>query len=434
MTIEGRVAFVLLFVATSMDVAHADILHLAGGGRVRVDSWWEEDGTLFYRSAAGSIGLPREEVLRIEPTAGTEGGEGAGLQGAAPSAATDGVRRVPRELAERILAARAALEARDFEGAAAAYQALIHDVEAGDQEPRVGYALAQMALGEDRLAEAVVHDGLARDPQHAQLLEIRGDLYNREERVTDALRYWLDARDRTPAERLSVKIDKARRELAAGRDYAMAMSRHFNLRYDGDVDPGLTDAVTAFLEEQYWELARDLDVTPSQPITVILYPEQAFRDVTQAAEWVGGIYDGKIRLPIAGLTRLNPQAQSLLTHELTHAFVHAKSRGQSPRWLHEGLAQRFEGRTPSRADRHAVLERLREGDAADWADRGFSYPMAMSLTDFLVDRRGFDSLVELLERLGEGSSIDHAMEQVYGMDYVAACRRWASQTMDAGVR
>ena len=33
-----------------------------------------------------------------------------------------------------------------------------------------------------------------------------------------------------------------------------------------------------------------------------------------------------------------------------------------------------------------------DGDAADWTERGFSYPMAMSLTRYLADRRGFGRL------------------------------------------
>jgi len=431
--IGTHIAFLSLFLALTIGAAEADILHLAGGGTVETDSWWEENGSIFYRSPAGTVGLPREEVLRIQPTS-----EESPTQPVAEAESTPPppvtTRRVPRELAVRILAAREALEAREFEKAAAAYHKLIHDVADDDQEPRVGYALAQMALGEDRLAQAVVLDGLARDPRQAQLLELRGDLYNREERVPDALRSWLAARDRAPAERLNTKIEKAQRELAAGRDYELSLSRHFNLRYDGEVDMGLADAVTEFLEQQYWEMARELDATPRQPITVILYPERAFRDVTQSAEWVGGLYDGKIRIPIAGLTRLNPQAKNLLKHELTHAFVHSKSRGQTPRWLQEGLAQHFEGRTLSRADRHKILERLREGDAAEWTDRGFSYPLAMSLTQFLIERRGFGSLVDLVEQLGEGQPLDTAMDDIYGMDYSESCRRWASETMDAGTR
>jgi hypothetical protein len=299
------------------------------------------------------------------------------------------------------------------------------DTEVDFLEPRVGYALTQIALGEDDLALSVVLDALAREPRQPTLLELLGDLQNREEKVEDALRSWKEAFRQSANDRLRDKILKAERELHVGRDYALSLSSHFNLRYDGEVDLELADAVIEFLEEQYWGMADQLDHAPRQPITVVLYPTRQFRDVTQLPEWVGGVYDGKIRVPLGGLSRLDPVAEGVLRHELTHAFVHAKSRGQCPRWLHEGLAQRLEGRSLSRRDRQGIVQRLREVAPEDWETRGFSYPLALSLTLDLEARGGFDSLVRLLRRLGEGEDLDEALTAVYGEGHAALCRDWA---------
>ena len=222
---------------------------------------------------------------------------------------------------------------------------------------------------------------------------------------------------------------KAERELQAGRDYALSTSSHFNLRYDGQVDLDLADAMTEFLEELYWEMADTFDLAPRQPITVVLYPEQEFRDVTQLPEWVGGVYDGKVRVPLGGLRRLDPIARRLLTHELTHAFVHAKSRGRAPRWLHEGLAQRLEGRRLSVRDRQGIVQRLRESPPAEWESRGFSYPIALSLASHLEQRSGFHGLLRVLEGLGEGDDLDVALRSVYSADYDELCRRWAASVL-----
>ena len=78
-----------------------------------------------------------------------------------------------------------------------------------------------------------------------------------------------------------------------------------------------------------------LSETP-QAITVILYPLQEFREVTQAPENVAGLYDGKIRVPLGGLQRVDDAARRLLVHELTHAFVHSKTRGNCPTWRRSG--------------------------------------------------------------------------------------------------
>jgi len=342
--------------------------------------------------------------------------------------------RVPREVAERMQEANRALLAREYQHAADLYRALMSEVDVDVQEPRVGYALAQIKLGEDDLALSVVLDGLAHDPHHPSLLELLGDLRNGQERVADALRAWKDAFHLAPNDRLRDKIVKAERELAAGRDYAIGMSSHFNVRYDGELDDSLAEAVTDYLEKQYWVLADAFDHAPRQPITVVLYPTRRFRDVTQVPEWVGGLYDGKIRVPLGGLARLDPVASALLRHELTHAFVHSKSRGQCPRWLHEGLAQRMEGRTLSRANRATMVRRLREVEPAEWDGDGFSYPLALSLTSYLEERRGLDGLVRVLQRLGDGDDADEALTSVYGSGYAELCRRWASTVLQEGMR
>jgi tetratricopeptide (TPR) repeat protein len=414
----------------------ADRLHLDGGGVIEVDSWWVEGDVLTYRNADGTIGLPRSIVVRIETTEHDSTAPAEPKKRAAPAVKPapagppPATRRVPRRIAQQLREAGAALKARDFETAASLYQMLMNDPDVDFFEPHVGYSLAQISMGEDDMALSVVLDGLARDPEHGGLLELLGDLRNRQERVEDALSAWRDAFRFAPNDRLRDKILKAERELHAGRDYALNMSSHFNLRYDGDVAPELAEAVNEFLEERYWEMADSFDHAPRQPITVVLYPGQQFRDVTQTPEWVGGLYDGKIRVPLGGLKRLDPVARGLLTHELTHAFVHSKSRGQSPRWLHEGLAQRLEGRTLSPRDRQGVVRRLREVAPAEWQTGGFSYPLALSLTLHLEERRGFDSLVRVLHRLGEGEPFDRAIESVYNTDYPSLCRAWARTVLD----
>lgn len=431
---------VLLGVATG--AALADRLHLEGGGVVDVEAWWIEDDVLIYRNADGTIGLPRSIVVRIEspdaepehPTRGAAHPSGTAMSATPVADRGTETRRISREIAQRLRDASAALREHDYDTAASLYLGLMSDTDVDFLEPRVGYALTQIALGEDDLALSVVLDALAREPRQPTLLELLGDLQNREEKVEDALRSWKEAFRLSANDRLREKILKAERELHVGRDYALSLSSHFNLRYDGDVDMDLADAVIEFLEDQYWSMADRLDYAPRQPITVVLYPTRQFRDVTQLPEWVGGVYDGKIRVPLGGLSRLDPVAEGVLRHELTHAFVHAKSRGQCPRWLHEGLAQRLAGQTLSARDRQGIVQRLREVAPEEWESGKFSYPLALSLTAHLEARGGFDSLARVLRRLGEGEDLNEALTAVYGEDYAALCRDWAETVVDQETR
>ena len=54
--------------------------------------------------------------------------------------------------------------------------------------------------------------------------------------------------------------------------------------------------------------------------------------------WSGGLFDGRIRLPIRGGLADRREFERVLTHEYVHALVHSVAAGGVPAWLNEGLA------------------------------------------------------------------------------------------------
>jgi tetratricopeptide (TPR) repeat protein len=403
--------------------ARADVLHLQGGGTIEAEHWWIEGSTLHIESAGGVYGLPRAMLVRVEPQASRAKAKPP-TPPAAPRTAPMPQLHVSPEIAEKMNDGNAALAARDFDRAAMRFYEVIQ-AEPEAVGPRIGYAAAEMAQGRDAMALPVILDGLVRDPGVADLHEILGDLRDREERVDEALASWREAFRLDPSDRVRDRIVRAERELAAGRDYAFSAAAHFTLRYDGALDQDLVASVTDFLEDRFRELTQAYRHAPSQPITVLLYPKQAFRDVTQAGAEVAGLYDGKIRVPLGGLRQLDPGAKRVLTHELTHAIVQSKTRGNCPRWLHEGLAQAAEPRTPRRADTDALARTVRADDPATWPDAAFSYAAALSFTRFLEGRGGTDLLVRLLDRLGDGETLDAALSVLYDATYADLAVEWA---------
>lgn len=406
---RARAVLALLVAAASASITRADRLTLAGGGTIETDSWRFEGDQVVCSGPAGEVRLPRSLVVRIDPAP-------AGFPAPAPPARARGLDP-----------AAAALARGDFTTAAALYEAALRDAPApGSTAAAVGYAMSQIALSRDDLALGAVLDALAFAPDHPLLLELLGDLRDREQRGQDALVAWREAFAADPTDRVREKILKAEREEHAARTYSQTRAAHFNVVFDGELDARLSDAVLDHLEQQYWVLADTLDHAPSQPITVVIYPTRQFRDVTQSAEWVGGVYDGKIRVPLGGLRRLDPAAASVLTHELVHAFVHSKTRGACPRWLHEGLAQRLEGRTVTRAEQAALARTIRVADAPAWESRPWSYPAALSLVGHLEARGGLERLVRVLDLLAAGQALDPSLREIYGEGYAELCRSWAA--------
>ena len=405
-------------------VARADRLHLEGGGVIDADRWWIDGDTVQVESAEGIVGIPSSMLKRVERTDTKPAPKPAAKPVPARPAASDDAPRLMNE-------GNAAIAARDFETASRRFREVVR-LRPEAVGPRVGFAAAEMALGRDYAALPAVLDGLAKKPDSAALLEILGELRNREERVADALAAWREAFRLEPSDRLRERIEKGERELGASRDYAFSAAAHFNVRYDGEIDQDLVAGVLDTLEARFADLSSAYRHAPGAPITVLLYPKQAFRDVTLTGENVAGLFDGKIRIPLGGLKRMDPQVERVLAHELTHAIVHSKSRGSCPRWLHEGLAQIAEDRTLTRSEKIKLGRTVRSGEPDTWPDAAFTYPAALSLTRFLEEERGFDVLVSVIEKMGEGASLDEALSAYYGRDYAGCAAAWAATLREDG--
>ncbi|HEU4400995.1 MAG TPA: tetratricopeptide repeat protein [Candidatus Polarisedimenticolia bacterium] len=438
----------LVLCVIAVTPAAADVVHLKNGASIVAETIEEKGDDLVIKQRGGTIVVPRAQVERIErdaaagpetpPAAGTEstaGSGGAGAGGAtaarpAPSSREDILQRIevldrrirdfPLTRAENTrqvvalldLLGTQAYKGRDYDEALARFrQALGYD--AHDVRAQLGLAATHVSRGEDIYARATLEKAILDHPNEPALLALLGDVYSNQERPEDALAAWEKSYALSPDPLVKARLDKLRREHTIDGDYRLSEAAHFTLKYDGErAGPDLGGEIVSYLEARFTDLVNRFDFYPAQAIVVILYPSREFYAATLAESNVGGLFDGKIRVPIGGLQQLNPEARRVLVHELAHAFIAGKSGGTCPRWLHEGLAQQIEGReTPAATG----VSLAREYDAlkgqAGWGE-SFSYPSALSFVEFLVEREGFPHLVDILAAMASGASQEAAFEQV----------------------
>jgi tetratricopeptide (TPR) repeat protein len=187
-----------------------------------------------------------------------------------------------------------------------------------------------------------------RHPQSADVIMLLGSAFYGMENLDEAIAQWKKALALQDNPRLHDAIAKAEREREIAGYYRELRSEHFLLRYGGEPLEKLSGQVLNSLEASFQNLVVDLDYSPREIIIVILYPDQAFQDITRSPSWVGALNDGKIRVPVSGLTQMNTDLARVLKHELTHSFVRQITMGHCPTWFNEGLAQLEEGDTTAR--------------------------------------------------------------------------------------
>lgn len=182
-------------------------------------------------------------------------------------------------------------------------------------------------------------------PKSPDIPLLLGSAYYSSENLSRAIEEWKKAVALQDSKPLRDALAKAELEMEAASSYEEIQSIHFLLRYDGAAAKGLGSKILDTLEAAFRGLQLDLDYYPQETIVVIVYSKTAFRDVTRSPNWVGALNDGKIRVPVSGLTDVTPDLSRMLKHELTHSFVHLIALDHCPVWFNEGLAQLEEGAT-----------------------------------------------------------------------------------------
>lgn len=273
-------------------------------------------------------------------------------------------------------------------------------------------------------AERAVHAA----PDSPDALTVLGYVQFADDHTADAIRTWKHSLALRPDSTVQKYLAKAQRDATAEADYTQHESNHFVLKYEGkQTSDGLRAQLIATLESEYDDLVRELGIVPRNSILVVLYTEQSFFDVTQAPSWSGAVFDGKLRIPVSGLTSVTPELARVLKHELTHSFISQLANGRCPQWLNEGIAQALEPKQLSHGKLLADLFRTQREiplNALEGSFMAFSsvqatvaYEESLAAVQYISDTYGMGDLQRVLERLGQGSSTEAALRATIHSDY-----------------
>ncbi|MCF6180354.1 MAG: tetratricopeptide repeat protein, partial [Geopsychrobacter sp.] len=210
--------------------------------------------------------------------------------------------------------------------------------EYNDQESRLWLlrGIAFLKNGNLIEAEAELNEAWAMRGDEPRVLQFLGQVYYETDRMFEAVDIWqraleLDSRNKS----LSALLEKARREFKVEKELERNYSAHFILSYAENRKADIGGDILDALEAAYTWAGAKLGHYPERQTPVILYTQRQFSGLTGSPEWAAGLYDGKIRLSIGGLTLVTPRVKSLLAHELMHVMVRDIASNRVPFWLNE---------------------------------------------------------------------------------------------------
>ena len=287
-----------------------------------------------------------------------------------------------------------------------------------------GASVSAQLLNRTSDAKAKLHHALDVNPRFTPASLLLGEIVYREGDLDAAIKTYEAALALSPGNRdLTSRLQQWKQEADVHSTFIERRQDRFRVMFEGRSDAPLAARTTDTLNTAFWRVGQELRAYPANAIQVILYTEKQFRDITRAPEWSGGIYDGRIRIPVAGALRSPALLDRVLVHELTHAMVTSLAPRGVPQWLHEGLAQHFDG-----ADVQAARRRLQihgQRIPLDQLDGGFmqltaagasiAYDESLIAVNAIVGRANI-SWTQVLYALAESQNARETLRG-YGIDY-----------------
>ncbi len=283
------------------------------------------------------------------------------------------------------------------------------------------FLMKRLYEAESELMKIAYDEAATADP-----LKLLGRVYYDRADLDAAMDVWEQALAKAPEdEDLQALIAKARKELLVEESMSEAYTGRFLLQYDGGRDEAIGQKVLDILESAYEDIGIDLGHYPERDIVVILYTGKQFKALTGSPDWVGGLYDGKVRVPVGGGNISQEGLEALLYHEYTHAAIHSLAGNRVPRWLNEGLATYEQSRfhpyhqgLMQRVAEKGMLLKLSNIDAAFSSDKKgrvrLAYEQSYAFVSYLIDNYGIFKISQVLSSLPRVRSVNEPFRQVYG--------------------
>ena len=457
-----RLRVTILFIAVTLtlgaawDVARADTIHLKNGRTIVADQVRENGNHYEYDIGDDSYAIPKSSVDRVEaggmPAHASSGTKMADLPSFSPpdSLANEGdlVARIVKEgkvnpdvlaalenKGNPELSATADFIAGKFEfehGNIAQSRQYFESAlrfQPNNSTILVYYAALLVRTGNAAQALPYAQRAAQAAPNSPDAYTMLGYAQFAWDHTKEAVASWKRSLELRPDAKVEQFLAKAQREQTVESDFAQGESSHFVLHYEGrQTSETLRGQILATLEADYDDLVRDLGNPPRDNILVTLYTEQAFFDVTHAPTWSGAINDGKLRIPISGLSSMTSELAHVLKHELAHSFITQLSGGRCPPWLHEGIAQFLEPRSLGgnghqlsllfKAQRNIPLNAL-EGSFLRFsgAEANLAYAESLAAVSYISDSYGMSDVQRILQRISQGSSTEAALRETIHSDY-----------------
>lgn len=262
-----------------------------------------------------------------------------------------------------------------------------------------------------------------RDPG---LLALAGVAEWRADDSKKALDYWRESLALQPNGQVETMYRRVEREVKGDQSNDRLLGARVLLRYDSATVPVETARLMlGALDEEYSRISTQLGCYAEERIVAIVQSKDAYRKTLDVAEWNGGQFDGRIRVPVIPGQGMDAATRRVFAHETVHACL--AMIGRWPVWLHEGLAQYLSGDslTPAIRQKLAQMAQARklprlENLGQDWSrldaeHAALAYALALAGVQTFFEDYAQYGIANLLRNPDKLGSITSELDKKLGL-------------------
>ena len=307
-----------------------------------------------------------------------------------------------------------------------------------------GYSLFQKS--EYDLALKAAEEALKCDIKSPVAHELSGDIYYLKQNLAKANEHYREAFKLEPVSRLKDKLEKLTRETEVEKSFDTVEEEHFLIKYSGNQNEYEGFELKTMLRDTYREIAKELAHYLNHKTTVLFYDADKFHSTGNLAHWIGGLYDGKVRLPVHPRGFGEKQLRAVARHELTHVFLDDLGKKKTPIWLHEGFAVYQQNKVePLPASSLRVLKdesnliplhslfnsAVFESHKNDESWMGLFYMQSYDVVDYIIGRYGVFYLKQMAMKFSEEKNAEQVISETLKISIEKLEKEWKASLASA---
>ena len=274
-------------------------------------------------------------------------------------------------------------------------------------------------------AVEALRQAIALDPELVDAYHLLGKIEYDRQRLKEAKTAWERALALDPSRtEIAAQLSQVTEELPVESAFERLSQSYFDLRYEEHLERPVGFDIRDALITARRQVGSDFAYWPKYKLVVLIYSPEKFRQLREETpEWLGGQFDGKIRVPLPSEQFDQAMVRNILFHEYTHALIHDLTKGRCPVWLNEGLAE-YEGRTQASRPLHRLAQAYGAQQLIPWMELsdhispalaaeevGLAYEQSYTIVAYLVNRYGFWRVRKLLQAIAGGQPWEDAVAE-----------------------